>query len=133
MATFNILSSCICRDAFGFKKDCTHEVITFLQSTSALTWFEFNKKPNIPMEMKMFEDVECLSNFQKKCIIKDYNKEVLESYKKQADFFIMDLTEFASANIAEHIDKKNNENHFCSYTKWFHTAYTNGINICQRK
>lgn len=76
----------------------------------------------------MFEDVECLSNFQKKCIIKDYNKEVLESYKKQADFFIMDLTEFASANIAEHIDKKNNENHFCSYTKWFRTAYTNGIN-----
>ena len=99
-----------------------------MQSTSALTWFEFNKKPNIPMEMKMFEDVECLSNFQKKCIIKDYNKEVLESYKKQADFFIMDLTDFASANIAEHIDKKNNENHFCSYTKWFRTAYTNGIN-----
>ena len=126
MATFNILSSCICRDAFGFQQECKHDIITFLQATSALTWFRFNKKPLNPMTLNMLEE-SGLSNFQKKCIIKDYNKEVLASYDKETDYFVMDLTELASANIAEYGDAKKGENDFCSYTKWFNTAYNNGL------
>lgn len=126
MATFNILSSCICRDAFGFQQECKHDIITFLQATSALTWFRFNKKPLNPMTLNMLEE-SGLSNFQKKCIIKDYNKEVLASYDKETDYFVMDLTELASANIAEYGDAKIGENDFCSYTKWFNTAYNNGL------
>ena len=97
MATFNILSSCICRDAFGFQQERKHDIITFLQATSALTWFRFNKKPLNPMTLNMLEE-SGLSNFQKKCIIKDYNKEVLASYDKETDYFVMDLTDLASAN-----------------------------------
>lgn len=127
MATFNILSSCICRDAFGFQEKCEHEVITFLQSTSALTWFHFDEKPIKPLKMNMFENIDSLSKFQKKCIIKDYNKEVLGSYQKKSDFFIMDLTEFVSANLAEYVEKENEKSHFFSYTKWAATAYDDGI------
>lgn len=127
MATFNILSSCICRDAFGFQGNCEHEVLTFLQSTSALSWFIFNKKPEIPLKMCMFDKIDTLSKFQKKCIIKDYNKEVLNTYQKKSDFFIMDLTDFVSANLAEYIEADDVPHHFFSYTKWFSTAYKNGL------
>lgn len=127
MATFNILSSCICRDAFGFQKNCRHEVTTFVQATSALSWFIFNKKPEMPLEMCMFDDIDGLSKFQKKCIIKDYNKEVLSTYQEKSDFFIMDLTDFVSANLAEYIEADDVPHHFFSYTKWFSTAYKSGL------
>ncbi len=126
MATFNILSSCICRDAFGFQEKCEHDVITFLQSTSPLTWFQFRDKPVNFLDEKVFENVKNLTSFQKRCIIKDYNKEVLSAYKTDADFFILDFTDFASANLAECIDEQG-RSHFFSYTKWFSTAYKNEL------
>lgn len=65
MSKFNILSSCICRDAFGFQEKCEHEVITFLQSSSPVTWFKYNKKPKNLITMDMMNEVRTLYNFQK--------------------------------------------------------------------
>lgn len=126
MATFNILSSCICRDAFGFQEDCKHEVITFLQSTSPFTWFEFNKYPKKPLIPEFFDDITELSGFKKKCVMVDYNKEVLESYEKKADFFIIDLVSFANTNIAVNVDEQGNKNYF-TFSKWFYDAYKGGL------
>ena len=65
MATFNILSSCICRDAFGFQENCGHEIITFLQSTSPFTWFEFNQTPKRLLVPECFSDIN-IKNFRKR-------------------------------------------------------------------
>lgn len=125
MAAFNILSSCICRDAFGFQEDYKHEVITFLQSTSPITWFQYNKRPEQRIEMEMLEDIDSLYRFQKKCIVKDYNKEILSSYDKKADYFILDLVSLASTGIAS--IECDNEQHFFTYSKWFNRAYCDGL------
>lgn len=125
MATYNILGSCICRDAFGFRENNKHEVLTFLQATSALTWFHYNDKPSRMMDLDFYNDVEGLSNFQKRCLVHDYNKTVLEQFTKKADYFITDMTEFASMNIARETDKENHQ-HYFTFSKWFNTAYKNG-------
>ena len=103
MATFNILSSCICRDAFGFQENCGHEIITFLQSTSPFTWFEFNQTPKRLLVPECFSDIN-IKNFRKKCVMLDYNKQVLSSYDEKSDFFILDLVSFANTNIAVNED-----------------------------
>ena len=107
MATYNILGSCICRDLFGFQENNKHEVLTFLQATTALTWFCYDDKPSRIMGLDFYNDVEGLSNFQKRCLVHDYNKTVLEQFTKKADYFITDMTEFASMNIARETDKEN--------------------------
>lgn len=126
MSTFNILSSCICRDAFGFQERTPHKVVTFLQATSALTWFKYSDKPRRKISANFFNDIESLSNFQKKCLLKDYNKEVLESFTEKTDFFITDMTEFASMNIAKEIFPDGSE-HYFTYSKWFQKAYVEGL------
>ena len=126
MATFNILSSCICRDAFGFQENCSHEVITFLQSTSPITWFEFNEKPKKPLTLECFNSATSLSEFKKKCIISDYNKTVLNSYTKKTDFFILDFVHFVNSNIALNVDEQGNKNYF-TFSKWFQEAYGEGL------
>lgn len=126
MATFNILSSCICRDAFGFQQDNVHNVVTFLQATSALTWFEYNDKPKREIDISFFDMISGLSNFQKRCLVNDYNKTVLDNFTEQTDFFITDMTEFASMNIAKEIDETETE-HYFTYSKWFSNAYIGGI------
>ena len=126
MATFNILSSCICRDAFGFQESCPHKVITFLQATSALTWFKYNDKPHSPIDATFFDGISDLSNFQKKCIVHDYNKTVFDQFTSASDFFITDMTEFASMDIAMEI-YPDGDKHYFTLSKWFNTAYKKGI------
>ena len=125
MATFNILSSCICRDAFGFQENCGHEIITFLQSTSPFTWFEFNQTPKRLLVPECFSDIN-IKNFRKKCVMLDYNKQVLSSYDEKSDFFILDLVSFANTNIAANEDEEGNKNYF-TYSKWFLDAYRGGL------
>lgn len=126
MATYNILSSCICRDAFGFRVDNKHEVIRFLQSSQPITWFHLNDKPQIKLGEDAFEDITTLTNFQKKCIINDYNKTVLEQYDIKADFFITDLVSFAGTGLAKEIYDDNSEHYFTN-SKWFQIAYKGGV------
>ncbi len=125
MATYNILSSCICRDGFGFREDNRHQILTFLQSTSPITWFELNNKPKYPITMDYFSNIE-IKNFRKKCIINDYNKTVLNAYIDKSDFFITDLVSFAVANLAREI-RNNEEIHYFTYSKWFREAYEKGL------
>lgn len=126
MSKFNILSSCICRDAFGFQEKCEHEVITFLQSSSPVTWFKYNKKPKNLITMDMMNEVRTLYNFQKKCILKDFNKEVLEAYNQKSDYFIIDLISLASTGVAK-ITQENGDTNFFTYSKWFNRAYCDGL------
>lgn len=126
MASFEILSSCICRDAFGFHPESEHSVMTFLQSSSPITWFELNDKPQKKLELDDFSNISILTNFQKKCIINDYNKTVLEQYLGKADFFIIDLISFASTGLGK-IVYKNKKEHYFTFSKWFNIAYTHGL------
>lgn len=126
MATFNILGSCICRDAFGFQSENTHEIRTFRQATSALTWFYFNKKPEFEINTEMLNEISVLSNFQKKCIVDDYNKNVLSRFNTSSDYFITDMTEFASMDIGKQCFS-NGVEHFFTFSKWFKKAYDTGL------
>lgn len=127
MATFNILSSCICRDAFGLRENNEHEIIHFFQSSSPITWFELNDKPKQKMTMEHFSNVSVLSNFQRKCIINDYNKTVLDSFTEKSDFFITDLVSFACTAIGKQ-RYSDNSVHYFTFSKWFRIAYTEGLN-----
>ncbi len=73
MATFNIYGCCICRDLFSLVPNNTHEVIHFLQSSSQTVNFLFNTKPKKQLTFDDFENIS-MPNFEKKCIINDYNK-----------------------------------------------------------
>lgn len=126
MAKYNILSSCICRDAFGYHPESKHEVANFLQSSSPITWFHLNDKPKKNIQMEDFLNVTSLSNFQKKCIINDYNKTVLEKFEEKADFFITDLVSFAGTGLAKQIYEDGSE-HYFTFSKWFNIAYTHGL------
>ena len=126
MATFNILSSCICRDAFGFQEKTNHKIVTFLQATSALTWFRYGNLPYKKINMEFFDDVSGLSKFQKKCIMNDYNKTVLENFFDKTDFFITDMTEFASMDIMKEVQQDGTE-HYFTCSKWFQKAYKEGL------
>ena len=126
MATFNILSSCICRDAFGFREDCKHEIITFLQSTSPFTWFGLSTPPKRLLVPEDFDGITQLSNFQKKCIAADYNNNVLDNYKEKADFFVLDFVSFANTNIAKIIDEQG-KTHYFTLSKWFNNAFRYGL------
>ena len=126
MATFNILSSCICRDAFGFQVDNAHKIVTFLQSTSALTWYEYPNKPIKPIDISIFEDITVLSNFQKKCLLNDYNKTVFDNFTEKTDFFITDMTEFASMPLGKEV-YENGQEHYFTFSKWFNNAYKSGL------
>lgn len=82
MASFNIYGCCICRDLFGFVPYNTHEVVHFLQSSSQISNFLFPTKPKKELTFEDFENIE-LPNFQKKCIIHDYNKTLLNYYTER--------------------------------------------------
>ena len=125
MATFNVLASCICRDGFGFRKDNRHDVRIFLQSTSPITWFEFNDKPFKTLDIDSFSEMPTMKNFRKKCIINDYNKTVLDYFEDNADYFVIDFLSFAGANLAK--VKNNQIEHYFTYSKWFKEAYAQGL------
>ena len=104
MASFNISGDCTLRDAFGFKEDCRHEVKQFLQFSSPITWFDFKSQPgqNISFEQldKLKVDwVSWKSNFYKKCIITDYNRQALNYFSEKTDFFIIDFTELVNLSL----------------------------------
>ena len=126
MATFSILGSCICRDLFSLQDEMIHEIDTFLQVSSALTWFHYGENhPTKKIDPIFYEGIPGLTNFQKRCLVHDYNHTVFEQYTKKSDYFITDMTEFASMDIAKEVDEKNIE-HYFTFSKWFSIAYKNG-------
>lgn len=126
MATFNIYGTCICRDLFGFVDDDKHEVLGFLQSSSPIVNFKFDTKPQNALTEESFENVNHLTKFQKKCIRNDYNKTLLSYYEKKSDFFIIDLVQMANTNLVAE-EQKNGEEHYFTHSKWFGTAFDEGL------
>ena len=126
MATFNILGTCINRDIFGFNPKNQHTVIKFLQSTSPIVDLFFNKKPQKALLNECFDNVTVLNNFQKKCIINDYNKTVLDYFDTKADYFIIDLMHIVNTNLIKEIYSDGTE-HYFTYSSWFKKAYENGL------
>lgn len=129
MSTFNILGSCICRDLFGFQTDCPHEIIHFLQSTSPLTWFIYNKKPKKLITMDQMNNIQKLKNFQKKCVMHDYNNSVLDYYVEKTDYFIIDLVSLFNPNLGKEVFEDGTE-HYFTISKWFSILYKNGLDAC---
>lgn len=126
MAKFSILSSCICRDAFGYQINSCHEVEKFSQSSSPLTWFYLNDEPKKKLELQELGFVDKLSNFQKRCVINDFNKSVLDYYDIKSDFFITDLVSLACTGLGKVIYDDKSE-HYFSYSNWFNIAYQQGL------
>ena len=127
MATFNIFGSCVCRDIFGFHPETEHEVVTFAQSSSPITWFVLNEKPVRALSVEKFKDIVAISNFAKRCIVQDYNKQVQEYYSKPSDFFITDLVEFARHGVGKEKGKKD---HFFTCSDVFLRLYLGGGKGC---
>ncbi len=125
MASFNIYGCCICRDLFGFVPYNTHEVVHFLQSSSQISNFLFPTKPKKELTFEDFENIE-LPNFQKKCIIHDYNKTLLNYYTEKTDFIIVDLTNIANTNLVKEISEDGYE-HYFTHSAWFNNAYRKGL------
>ena len=126
MATFNIYGCCICRDLFGFIPYNQHEVVHFLQSSSQITNFVYTTKPQRLMTEADFENVD-IANFKKKCIINDYNKTLVDYYKKPSDFFILDLINIANTNLRKETAKNGHEHYFTA-SAWYNIAYNQGLN-----
>lgn len=126
MATFNIYGCCICRDLFSLVPNNTHEVIHFLQSSSQTVNFLFNTKPKKQLAFDDFENIS-MPNFEKKCIINDYNKTLVDYYTKMSDFFILDLINIANTNLMKEISKDGTEHYFTN-SSWFSKAFKKGLN-----
>lgn len=125
MATFNIYGCCVSRDIFGFEENNTHEVKHFLQATSQIVDFIFPTLPKKKMTMEDMEGIE-LNNFKKRCIIKDYNKELFDYFEEKADFFIIDLIDIANTDIKKVIFEDGSEHYFTN-SGWFRDAYRKGL------
>lgn len=120
---FNILGACILRDIFGLRDDeggvrvNEFQVLRFTQFTNPLTWFIFNEKPDREMLYEEIEHVQLSGKercaFDKKCIIRDYNKSVLSYYDEKSDYFLLDLVEVIFPIIKLKIDEKE---HYFSYS-----------------
>lgn len=126
MATFNIYGCCICRDLFSFASNNTHEVIHFLQASSQMVNFLFNTKPKKELSFDDFENI-IMPNFEKKCIINDYNKTLVDYYTKTSDFFIVDLINIANTNLIKEIYEDGTEHYFTN-SSWFSKAFEKGLN-----
>ncbi len=126
MATFNIYGCCICRDLFSLVPNNTHEVIHFLQSSSQTVNFLFNTKPKKQLTFDDFENIS-MPNFEKKCIINDYNKTLVDYYTKMSDFFILDLINIANTNLMKEISEDGTEHYFTN-SSWFSKAFKKGLN-----
>ena len=126
MATFNIYGCCICRDLFSLVPNNTHEVIHFLQSSSQTVNFLFNTKPKKQLTFDDFENIS-MPNFEKKCIINDYNKTLVDYYTETSDFFILDLINIANTNLMKEISEDGTEHYFTN-SSWFSKAFKKGLN-----
>ncbi|MDE5995998.1 MAG: hypothetical protein K2G56_03680 [Eubacterium sp.] len=125
MATFNIYGCCICRDLFSNIPYNTHEVSHFLQAASPIAHFFFNTKPKKELTMDDFENIN-MPNFEKKCIINDYNKTLVDYYTKPSDFFIVDLVFTANTNLINETYPDGTD-HYFTCSSWFNKAYGLGL------
>lgn len=117
MAKFNLYGMCILRDVFGLIPKSEHEVGHFLQWTSPVTNFIYNKKPSRTMELKHFGHDRDKPNFKERCILHDYNRTVLDYFENKADYFMIDLVMLVHTSLYKEILVDGSEHYFtCSAT-----------------
>ena len=99
-ATININGCCVLRDIFGIREDAkstNYKIINFRQFSSPITWFIMNDKPQECIELEQLQNLTVdgllKNNFTKKCVVDDYNKNVLQSYTCKSDYFLLDFAE----------------------------------------
>lgn len=116
MATFNISGCCTMRDIFGFKENCEHEVLHFLQFSSPVTWFDFLTKPQQKVGIDDLSDLtvdgELKNNFSKRCVLTDYNRNVLDYYKLKSDYWIFDFAEMVKYGLIRQTTEKGAIHYF---------------------
>ena len=99
MAVFNIFGMCILRDTFSFVPCNRHTVQHFLQWSHPANVFIFNNKPERTLELKHFGHDRPVPNFKERCVLHDYNRNVLDYYEKPSDFFMLDLTTMVHTHL----------------------------------
>ena len=107
MTTFNIYGSCICRDLFAFTENEDFLVQHFSQYSSPAVHFLYKEKP---VRQMLWDDVKDIAivDFQKKCIMRDFNKTLLEFFEKPADFFVIDLVAMMHTHLYKGTDPDGN-------------------------
>lgn len=125
MAIFNILGSCICRDIFALNPGNSHSVQHYLNFISPNAVFLFKNKPKRLLTEEDMKEVKA-SNFGKRCLIKDYNKEVLDYYQEQSDFFVLDLIFMVHTLLIEEM-YDNGDTHVFTYSQNFMDIMEKGL------
>ena len=83
-------------------------------------------KPVKTLNANQFEGISTVSNFVKRCIIYDYNKQASECYTKPADYFITDLVEFVRHGLGK--EKISDEqSYYFTCSDAFFKAYMGGL------
>lgn len=59
-------------------------------------------------------DFDWKSNFTKRCIVTDYNRDVLNYYEKESDYFLMDFSEMVKYGLVKHYQKDGTLHYFTS-------------------
>lgn len=88
--SINIWGCCVSRDSVAFRQN-KYVVPRFVQFISPLTVFDGNK---IPLSLENFSDYPEVTNFCKRCICLDANKNAAEyTLEERADWLLFDISE----------------------------------------
>ena len=112
MAKFDLYGMCILRDVFEFVPYNEHEVQHFLQWSSPVINFIYNEKPNRVMELSHFGHEREKENFMERCVMRDYNRTVLDYYEPKADYFMLDLVMLVHTSLCKELLSNGSENIF---------------------
>lgn len=114
--SISINGCCVLRDIFGIREDensSSYKVMNFRQFSSPITWFIMNDKPEESISLEQLQNLTVdgvlKDNFTKKCIVDDYNKNVLHSYTDKSDYFLLDFAEarYGIVNLISNDGKKH--------------------------
>jgi len=129
MASFNISGCCTLRDAFGFRKNCEHDVVQFLQFSSPVTWFDFITEPprRVTMEdmAELSVDGALKNNFSKKCVTTDYNRLALDYFRLDADYWIFDFPEMVKYGLIKQTTEDGAVHYFTATGRVLHKNSNN--------